>query len=57
MRVSALRRTASNEGKEKPAVWGWFGGGFASPPQLDLYMETEYYKNGKFTRPPFTELG
>jgi gentisate 1,2-dioxygenase len=45
------------KGRENPLAGGWFGGGFASPPQLDLYMETEYYKNGKFTRPPFTELG
>jgi hypothetical protein len=28
-----------------------------SHPQLDPYMETEYYRDGKFTRPAFSELG
>lgn len=31
-------------------------GGFASPPQLDLYMLTDYYEKGKFKSPPFTNL-
>ena len=39
------------KGRENPLAGRWFGGGFASPPQLDLYMETEYHKDGKFSRP------
>ncbi len=44
------------KGRENPLAGRWFAGGFASPPQLDLYMETEYYKGGKFSRPPFVRL-
>ena len=44
-------------GRENPLAGRWYAGGFASPPQLDLYMETEYYRDGKFARPPFAELG
>ena len=33
-----------------------FPGGFASPPQLDLYMRTPYYKDGKYSTPPFEML-
>ncbi len=33
-----------------------FPGGFASPPQLDLYMRTPYYKDGKYQTPPFEML-
>jgi len=35
-----------------PAVFG----GFASPPQLDLLLPTEYYANGRFTAPEATRL-
>ena len=45
------------KGRANPLAGGWYGGGFASPPQLDLYMETEYYRDGKFDRPSFAELG
>jgi hypothetical protein len=45
------------KGRENPLAGTWFGDGFASPPQLDLYMETEYYRYGKFARPPFANLG
>jgi hypothetical protein len=45
------------KGRENPLAGGWFGCGFASPPQMDLYMETEYYSNGKFACPPFAGLG
>jgi mannose-6-phosphate isomerase-like protein (cupin superfamily) len=31
-------------------------GGFAAPPQLDLLINSGYYKDGKFTRPPFSRL-
>jgi gentisate 1,2-dioxygenase len=31
-----------------PGFWG----GFASPPQLDLLMETEHYKDGEFRQAP-----
>ena len=34
-----------------------YGGGFASAPQLDLYLKTPYYADGIFTRPPFATLG
>ena len=43
-------------GRRNPLAGRWFGGGFASPPQLDLYMKTEYYKVGRFSRPPFVKL-
>lgn len=33
-----------------------FVGGFAAPPQLDLLIQSGYYKDGKFTRPPFSRL-
>lgn len=32
-------------------------GGFASPPQLDLYMRTEFYREGSFSQPPAEVLG
>jgi hypothetical protein len=31
-------------------------GGLAAPPQLDLLINSGYYKNGKFERPPFARL-
>ena len=34
-----------------------FIGGFASPPQLDLYVRSPYYKNGKFSQPQYALLG
>ena len=37
---------------EESCLWG----GFAAPPQLDLYLKTEYYEDGKFSQPPFTNL-
>jgi mannose-6-phosphate isomerase-like protein (cupin superfamily) len=33
-----------------------FVGGFAAPPQLDLLINSGYYKNGRFKRPPFVRL-
>ena len=33
-----------------------FWGGFASPPQLDLILKTDYYKDGICTPGPVTEL-
>jgi len=33
-----------------------FPGGFASPPQLDLYVRTPYYNDGKYQVPPFEML-
>lgn len=33
-----------------------FPGGFASPPQLDLYLRTPYYKDEKYSTPPFEML-
>lgn len=33
-----------------------FGCGFASPPQLDLYVRTPFYHAGSFDAPPFTTL-
>jgi hypothetical protein len=33
-----------------------FGCGFASPPQLDLYIETPFFHAGTFTAPPWTVL-
>jgi gentisate 1,2-dioxygenase len=33
-----------------------FVGGLAAPPQLDLLINSGYYKDGKFTRPPFARL-
>jgi hypothetical protein len=30
-----------------------FPGGYASPPQLDLYMRTTYYKDGRYQTPAF----
>lgn len=35
-----------------PTFWG----GFASPPQLDLLMNTDYYRDGFFLPAPFQEL-
>jgi quercetin dioxygenase-like cupin family protein len=34
-----------------------FFGGFASPPQLDLLIPTDYYDAGAFTSPAATRLG
>ena len=31
-------------------------GGLAAPPQLDLLINSGYYKNGRFERPPFARL-
>ena len=31
-------------------------GGFASPPQLDLMIPTDYYSDGRFTHPAETPL-
>jgi gentisate 1,2-dioxygenase len=33
-----------------------FPGGFASPPQLDLYLRTSYYNDGKYSTPRFEML-
>lgn len=33
-----------------------FVGGLAAPPQLDLLINSGYYKDGKFTRPEFAQL-
>jgi gentisate 1,2-dioxygenase len=33
-----------------------YPGGFASPPQLDLYLRTPYYKNGRYQTPLFEML-
>jgi gentisate 1,2-dioxygenase len=33
-----------------------FVGGLAAPPQLDLLINSGYYKDGKFTRPAFARL-
>src|SRR5262249_5565146 len=34
----------------------YYPGGFASPPQLDLYLRTDFYRDGQFERPPFENL-
>ena len=34
-----------------------FIGGFASPPQLDLYVRSPYYQDGKFSQPQYSLLG
>jgi gentisate 1,2-dioxygenase len=41
--ISAVPRTT---------LWG----GFAAPPQLDLYQRTDWFKEGAFTTPPFERL-
>jgi hypothetical protein len=41
--ISAVPRTT---------LWG----GFAAPPQLDLYQRTDWFKEGTFTTPPFERL-
>jgi len=33
-----------------------YPGGFASPPQLDLYLRTAYYRDGGYSTPPFEML-
>ena len=33
-----------------------WGGGFASPPQIDLYMQTEHWNGEDYTRPEFSTL-
>jgi gentisate 1,2-dioxygenase len=33
-----------------------YGCGFASPPQLDLYLNTPFYHNGTYDSPPWAEL-
>jgi gentisate 1,2-dioxygenase len=33
-----------------------YPGGFAAPPQLDLYLKTDYWKDGRFERPPFEPI-
>jgi quercetin dioxygenase-like cupin family protein len=37
-----------------PSTTLW--GGFAAPPQLDLYRRTEHYKDGVFAAPPYEML-
>ena len=34
----------------------YYPGGFAAPPQLDLLIQSGYYKDGRFTRPEFQRL-
>jgi hypothetical protein len=43
-------------GSRDPEDGRSFAGGFASPPQLDLYVRTNYYKDGKFVQASFTNL-
>lgn len=38
------------------ATEDYFVGGLAAPPQLDLLIQSGYYKDGKFTRPAFERL-
>jgi mannose-6-phosphate isomerase-like protein (cupin superfamily) len=33
-----------------------FVSGFAAPPQLDLYVRTKYYRDGRYDKPPVVEL-
>jgi quercetin dioxygenase-like cupin family protein len=40
----------------KDAPQGMLVGGLAAPPQLDLLINSGYYKDGKFKRPPFARL-
>jgi mannose-6-phosphate isomerase-like protein (cupin superfamily) len=40
----------------KDATQPVFVGGLAAPPQLDLLINSGYYKDGKFTRPEFVQL-
>lgn len=43
-------------GVHKDAKEPQFPGGFASPPQLDLYAKTPFYKDGKFAEPAWGTL-
>lgn len=43
-------------GVHKDAKEPQFPGGCAAPPQLDLYIKTSYYKDGKFEEPKWTTL-
>ena len=46
----------STGGSRDPAAGRGGGIGFASPPQLDLYLRTPYYEDGKFEEPPWGTL-
>jgi quercetin dioxygenase-like cupin family protein len=46
----------STGGSRAPNAGRGGGIGFASPPQLDLYLRTSHYKDGKFVEPPWTTL-
>jgi mannose-6-phosphate isomerase-like protein (cupin superfamily) len=43
-------------GSRDPSAGRGVGTGFASPPQLDLYLKTPYYKDGRFVEPPWGTL-
>jgi len=48
-----LHSAAGSENADKEQS---FVGGFASPPQLDLYVRSPYYQDGKFTQPEYVML-
>jgi len=58
--VAALACPASAinaiDGQAVFLVAALFVGGFAAPPQLDLLVNSGYYKDGRFKRPPFVRL-
>lgn len=43
-------------GPRDPSAGPSFGCGYASPPQLDLYLETPFFQNGAFVSPPWSVL-
>jgi mannose-6-phosphate isomerase-like protein (cupin superfamily) len=46
----------STGGSRGPNATAGGGVGFAAPPQLDLYLRTPHYEDGKFVEPPWTTL-